>query len=89
MLVYIHKFNTSQKTKRNSIANKIGDEPENIFEALTYGLTILDDSDATLKCHIDNFNDPHNGFNILMSVYFHYFYEPIGKTVWVAFLGYT
>jgi len=68
---------------------KIGDEPENIFEALTYGLTILNESDATLTCHIDKFNDPHSGFNILMSVYFHHFYEPIGKTVRVAFLGYT
>lgn len=68
---------------------KKGEEPENIFEALTYGLTILDDSDVKLNCHIDKFNDPHYGFNILMSVYFHHFYEPIQKTVRVAFLGYT
>ena len=47
--------------------------PYNVFESMTYGLTFLGDNQPLLTCHIDQFNDRINGMNVLMCVYFNFF----------------
>ena len=47
--------------------------PYNVFESMTYGLTFLGDNQPLLTCHIDQFNDRIDGMNVLMCVYFHFF----------------
>ena len=63
-------------------------EPINIFEQITYGITYTGDPSVALKCHVDKFNDRKDGFNSVFCIYFHIFYEPKGKFIRIALLDY-